>query len=126
MNRAGNIALAMGVGYLLGRRRKLRTALVLGVAAATGRLGKGPVARLLDGGKAENTPTEKTTDAGGPLNRLGNAGKAAARTAIGKPVDLLTERLNASAEALREGGKPKREERQPQGDEQAGRTGESG
>jgi len=125
MNRAGNIALAMGVGYVLGRRRKLRAALVLGVAAATGRLGRGPVARLLDN-KAEGEPAEKATGAGGPMNRLGNAGKAAARTAIGKPVELLTERLNASAEALREGGKPKREDRQGQGDAQSGRTGETG
>ncbi|MGW0433260.1 hypothetical protein ACWDV4_12085 [Micromonospora sp. NPDC003197] len=122
MNRAGNIALAMGVGYLLGRRRKLRTALVLGVAAATGRLGKGPAARLLDG-RSDGETAGKTAGGGGPLNRLGNAGKAAARTAIGKPVDLLTERLNASAEALREGGRSRREDGSNQGGPQAGRTG---
>ncbi|GAB3141347.1 hypothetical protein GCM10027290_13940 [Micromonospora sonneratiae] len=105
MKRAGHIALAMAVGYVLGRRRKLRAAFVLGAAAATGRLGKGPVAHLLDGNQDGKDQEGKDKGSQGPLHRLGDAGKAAARTAIGKPVDLLTERLNSGAEALRHGGR---------------------
>jgi hypothetical protein len=98
MKRAGRIALAVGIGYVLGRKRKLRAALLLGAAAATGR---GPAGRLLGGG-SDDTPAGD----GGMLGRLGEAGKAAARTAAGRPIDLLAERLNDGAEGLRRAGKP--------------------
>lgn len=109
MKRAGNIALAMGVGYVLGRRRKLRKALVLGAAVATGRLAKRPAGRVLGGAEGDETPGDS-----GALARLGGAGKAAARTAFSRPVDILSERINETAEALRQGGKPKNAEGQQQ------------
>ena len=45
MKGGARTALAIGVGYVLGRRRKMRTATVLAVAAATGGIGSlGPAA----------------------------------------------------------------------------------
>ena len=44
-NNKQQVALAIGAGYLLGRGRKLRLALILGGAAATGAFGSGLLRR---------------------------------------------------------------------------------
>jgi hypothetical protein len=120
MNQLGTVAMAIGVGYLLGRRRKLSSALVLGTAAAAGQLGKGPLTHMLCGETAGKTAGEASG-----LSRLGGAGKVAARTALGKPMEMLTERLNEGAKALRQTGKPQetagaqqQPSQQPQGGQQ--------
>ncbi|MFC7545272.1 hypothetical protein [Plantactinospora sp. GCM10030261] len=100
MKRAGHIAVAVGVGYVLGRRRKLRAALLLGAAAATGQLGRVPGGRLLGGAHTE--PAGEGSP-GGAVARLGSAGRTAARSALSRPVDAFAERLNEKAEALRRG-----------------------
>ena len=116
MNRQETVALAIGVGYLLGRRRKLGLALALGAAAATGQVAQGPLVRML-GGELGGQGADGVSS----LSRLGGA----ARTALGKPLEMLTERINDSAEALRQAGKPKeaaggqqQSSEQPQGGEQ--------
>lgn len=88
MKPAGNIALAMTVGYLLGRQHKVRNALLFGGAAASRQLGRG---LEQSGGLAGE----------GMLSKLGSAGTAAARTALTKPMEALGVRLNESAESLR-------------------------
>jgi hypothetical protein len=102
MKQRGSIALAIGLGYLLGRKRKLSTALAFGAAAATGQLPRGPLGRFL-GGEAGGAAAGQASS----LTRLGGAGKAAARTALGRPLERLTERLDESAEALRQTGQPR-------------------
>ncbi len=93
-----SIALAMGVGYMLGRKQKLRTALLLGGAVATGHLGKHALAR-------DNCEHEHNGDGSGSdhgvLSKLGGAGTAAARVAFNKPMERLSTRLIESAESLR-------------------------
>jgi hypothetical protein len=124
MKRAGSIALAMGLGYVLGRKRKFSTALVLGAAAATG--------RLAAGGRAERVPDgdrpPAAADGPGRWARLGGASLAAARTAVGRPVDLLSERLNESADVLRRkapagGQQPDRQDGQSRDNQRAGENG---
>lgn len=88
MKPAKGIAMAVAVGYLIASQRKLRTALVLGGAAAQEELAKGA------GGQAS----------GGAFRQLGHASIAAARTALSKPAERLANRLNEASGALREGG----------------------
>ncbi len=93
-----SIALAMGVGYVLGRKQKLRTALLLGGAVATGQLGKHVLAK--DNCEHEHEHEGDGSDHG-MLSKLGGAGTAAARVALTKPMERLSTRLIESAEALR-------------------------
>ncbi len=99
MKHTARVGLGIGLGYVLGRQRKLlRTALLLGAAAAAGRLPAirgGAVARR-DGSAQSHVPNA--------VGRLGEAGIAAARSAVSRPVTRLGDRLNATAETLRPAG----------------------
>ncbi len=99
MNRAGNVALAVGLGYALGRRHKLSLAMALAAAAATGQLGKGPLGRMLagTGGGSEESGAQASGDGGGAVSSV-------ARSALSKPWEVLADRLNERAEALRQDG----------------------
>ncbi|MFE9194238.1 hypothetical protein ACFYL6_31990 [Micromonospora sp. NPDC007208] len=100
MKNGTRIGLAVGFGYLLGRRRKLRTALTLAAAVAAGRASRDPGGLLKRGGAALQSSPQLSN-----LGRLGvplvNAGRAAATAAAGSGVDALTGRLRGSADALR-------------------------
>ncbi|WP_433127557.1 hypothetical protein ACQPWW_32120 [Micromonospora sp. CA-240977] len=100
MKNGTRVGLAVGFGYLLGRRRKLRTALTLAAAVAAGRASRDP-AGLLKRGSAvlQSSPQlSNLSRLGGPLV---NAGRAAATAAAGSGVDAVTGRLRGSADALR-------------------------
>ncbi|MCI4063025.1 hypothetical protein MRQ36_10735 [Micromonospora sp. R77] len=100
MKSGARIALAVGLGYVLGRRKKLRTALTLGAAVAAGRASKNPGGLLKYG-----TDLLNSTPQLGNLGKLGaplaTAGKAAATAAAGSGIDALSGRLRGSADALR-------------------------
>ncbi|MEU5782484.1 hypothetical protein [Micromonospora lupini] len=100
MKTGTRIGLAVGFGYLLGRRRKLRTALTLAAAVAAGRASRDPGGLLKRGGDLLHSSPQL-----GNLGRLGgplvNAGRSAATAAAGSGVDALTGRLRGSADALR-------------------------
>ncbi|MCG5472181.1 hypothetical protein LADH09A_006217 [Micromonospora sp. LAH09] len=100
MKAGTRIGLAVGFGYLLGRRRKLRTALTLAAAVAAGRASRDPGGLLKRGTDALHSSPQLSN-----LGRLGvplvNAGRAAATAAAGSGVDALTGRLRGSADALR-------------------------
>jgi hypothetical protein len=100
MNKGTRIGLAVGFGYLLGRRRKLRTALTLAAAVAAGRASRHPGGLLKRGSDLLHTSPHLSnlTNLGGPLV---NAGKAAATAAAGSRVDALSGKLRDSADALR-------------------------
>ena len=101
-------AVAIGVGYVLGRRRKMRLATVLAAGAATG-----GIAGL--GGSALRRGAEAlgSTEALGKLapqfgdiagtvrGDLVEAGKAAAVAAVTGRIDALTDSLHDRAESLR-------------------------
>jgi hypothetical protein len=108
MKGGAQTALAIGVGYVLGRRRKMRVATALALGAATGGLGKlGPLA-LKRAGKYLGS-----TDIGGALGPqvgeiastiredLLGAGKAAATAAVSGRIESLSDSLHDRAETLR-------------------------
>jgi hypothetical protein len=100
-------ALALGVGYVLGRRRKMRMTTVLAVAAATGGLGGLGGAALRRGLKMAGSSEL--------LGRLGeladtvrddlmDAGKAAATAAVTNRLESLTDSLHERADLVRDPG----------------------
>ncbi|MFF5173972.1 hypothetical protein ACFY3U_15190 [Micromonospora sp. NPDC000089] len=94
------IGLAVGFGYLLGRRRKLRTALTLGAAVAAGRASRDPGQLLRRGTDLLNSSPQlaNLSKLGGPL---ASAGRSAVSAAAGSGVDALSGRLRGTADSLR-------------------------
>ncbi|MEW2332067.1 hypothetical protein AB0880_30235 [Micromonospora chersina] len=99
MKSGARVALAVGFGYLLGRRKKMRTALTLAAAVAAGRASQRP-----GGLKQLGTDLLNVPQLGG-LGKLGaplaTAGKAAATAAAGSGIDALSGKLRGGADALR-------------------------
>lgn len=101
-------ALAVGVGYLLGRRRKMRLATMVAVGAASGGLGKlGPIAVRRG---AKYLGSSDIAGALGPQigeivdtvrGELLDAAKAAAASAVTSRIDSLSDSLHERAETLR-------------------------
>ncbi|MEV5631729.1 hypothetical protein [Micromonospora tulbaghiae] len=100
MKSGARIALAVGFGYVIGRRRKLRTALTLAAAVAAGRASQNP-----GGLKQMATGLLGTSPQLGNLGKLGaplvTAGKAAATAAAGSGIDAVSGKLRGGADALR-------------------------
>ncbi len=99
------VALAVIVGYYLGRHHKLRLALVLALAFLAARLkGEGAAGALLEqvpkilGGAAPDLGkiTERVR------GDLLDVGKAAAMRATSRQIDSLSDKLHQRAEALRQ------------------------
>jgi hypothetical protein len=105
-------AVAIGVGYVLGRRRKMRTAtLLVAATAAGGGMGGIGGAVLRRGTKALGSTDllgkvapqlSEITDA--VRGDLLNAGKAAAVAAVNGRIESLTDSLHDRAQALRDPG----------------------
>jgi len=103
-------AVAIGVGYVLGRRRKMRTAtLLVAATAAGGGMGGIGGAVLRRGAKALGSTDMlgkvapqlgEITDA--VRGDLLNAGKAAAVAAVNGRIESLTDSLHDRAQALRD------------------------
>lgn len=100
MKSGTRIGLAVGIGYILGRRRKLRTALTLAAAVAAGRASRDPGQLLKRGGDLLSSAPQLAN-----LSKLGSplaaAGRAAATAAAGSGVDALSGRLRGTADSLR-------------------------
>ncbi|MDP9866518.1 MULTISPECIES: hypothetical protein [Streptosporangium] len=104
------MALAVGAGYLLGRSHKLRLALALAAAGATGRLGVSGGDLLQQGLKTLGSSPELSKLTDSVRGELLEVGKAAVRTAASKQIDSLTSRLHERAEFLRGQGEAAEEE----------------
>jgi hypothetical protein len=124
MKSGGQLALGVAAGYMLGRQKKTRLALMLGAAALTGRLGgvTGQLTKLLGSsdvlGKAAGDALGKATGglgkaAGETVPGLGEVGdmirqdltsvaKRAVATAISNQIESLSDQLRDRAEAIRE------------------------
>ncbi|MEV4515443.1 hypothetical protein AB0K00_41615 [Dactylosporangium sp. NPDC049525] len=112
MNCRTQVIVAAGIGYLLGRQRKLRWGLTLAAAAAAGRI-SGPGDILQRGVKAlaSSPGLGGLTGLGAPLVA---AGKDAAKAAVTGQIDSVTGRLRDRAEGLRRpGGRRKEPDEQP-------------
>jgi hypothetical protein len=90
MAKSWKVALALGVGYFLGRTHKTRLALFLAAGAATGGLGGAARRVVTSGGKrlaASESLGKLSPDFGQVVDslrgNLADAGKAAAKAAIG-------------------------------------------
>ncbi len=112
MKNTPTVALAIGAGYLLGRRHKMRLAVMLATATAVSGGGSGLAKQAFkQGGKLLGS-----SDALGGLSPgigklagtvrtdLADAGKAAARSALNSRIDSLTESLHERAETMRGAG----------------------
>jgi len=100
----------VGAGYLLGRTKKMRLALMIAAAGATGRAGTSPQALLKNGLKQLGASAElgKLTDLA--RDELLGAAKAAAVTAASSRINSLSDRLQE--------GKPGKETGEPEDEEQ--------
>lgn len=100
MKSGARIALAVGFGYVLGRRRKLRTALTLAAAVAAGRASQNPggLKQMATGLLGSNPQLGNLTKLGAPLV---TAGRAAATAAAGSGIEAVSGRLRGGADALR-------------------------
>jgi hypothetical protein len=101
-------ALVLGVGYVLGRRHKLRTATLLAAAAATGGLGSlgGSALRrgikMLGSTEALSGLSPQLADLAQTMRGdLVDAGKAAAVAAMNNRIGSLSDTLHERAESLR-------------------------
>ncbi len=107
MNGSARAAAALGVGYVLGRRRKLRTAALLAAATAVG--GKGIGGMALQRGMRMLGSTEAIGKIAPQLGEITDtvrgdllpAGKAAVSAAVTSRVDSLAGSLHDRAEQLR-------------------------
>ncbi len=107
MNGGMRAATAIGVGYLLGRRKKFRTATLLAAATAAGGTAVGgPILRrgmkMLGNTEAISKVAPQLGELAGTVRGdLLGAGKAAATAAVSNRVDALTDSLHGRAERLR-------------------------
>ncbi|GAA2637097.1 hypothetical protein GCM10010399_82880 [Dactylosporangium fulvum] len=107
MKRGTQVTLAVLTGYVLGRRRKLGTAVLLGAAAAAGRYSGNP-AELLARGRSLIGGSSTVSELGGLAKPLVKAGKAAAQTAVTDRIESVSDRLRDRSEALRSATRPDR------------------
>ncbi|MEU8272057.1 hypothetical protein AB0B89_33505 [Sphaerisporangium sp. NPDC049002] len=94
------VALAVALGYFLGRHRRFKLAVALGVAGATGRLG-GARGNLLEQGlKLVSSSPELEKIISSVRGELFEAGKAAAKATASRQVGSLSTKLQQRAESL--------------------------
>jgi hypothetical protein len=102
-------ALALGVGYVLGRRRKMRLTTMLAVAAAAGGAGGAGGAAVRRGVKMLGS-TEMLSKVAPQVGEIADtlrddlldAGKAAATAAVTNRIESLTDSLHERAQGIRE------------------------
>jgi hypothetical protein len=100
-------AVALGVGYMLGRQRKLRTATVMAVATAVGGTSVSGLAMrrgakmLADSGVMDKVPAQVGDLVDTVRGDLLLAGKGAATAVVTSRIDALTDSLHDRAERLR-------------------------
>jgi hypothetical protein len=129
--KSSNVALAIGVGYLLGRKRRLRLAMTLAAVTATGGLGGLAAQAAKRGGTLVGSSgvAEKLSPEVGKVvstmrSDLADAGKAAAQAAIASRIEKLSDSLHERAQGIRnpveeaeEGEEPEEFPEEPEGPE---------
>lgn len=119
------LALGVGAGYLLGRTKKMRLALMIAAAGATGRANTSPTTLLRNGLKQLGSSAElgKLTDMA--RDELLGAAKAAAITAASNRIESLNDRLADGGNLL--GGKESGEsEDEPRAEDETEERAEHG
>ncbi|PQP17111.1 hypothetical protein [Rhodococcus opacus] len=93
MKTKGQVALAVGAGYMLGRTHRMKMALMLAAAGATGRFPGGPRDLLERGTKMLASSPEFAKISDSVREELVSAAKAAAVTAASQRINSLNNRL---------------------------------
>lgn len=101
MANKGALALAVAVGYFLGRHHKLRLATALVVAGVTRELRKGDGGLLKQGVKSLGTSPQLEEITSRLRTELMDVGKAAAIAATSRQIDSFSSKLHDRAESLR-------------------------
>lgn len=110
MKGSARAAAAIGLGYVLGRRRKMRTATVMAIATAAGGTSVGGMllrggAKMLDSADLLGKISPQVADLADTVRGdLLDAGKAAATGALTSRVDMLTDSIHERAERVRNPG----------------------
>ena len=92
MGSNARVAMAVGLGYLLGRRKKMRTAVAVGAAIAAGRFSRDPMSLLQRGGELLGN-TSVLGPVSGLTKPLTAAGKAAAAGVVSRQIDAVGDRI---------------------------------
>ncbi|GEL17581.1 hypothetical protein [Pseudonocardia asaccharolytica] len=130
MKCGARIALGVAGGYLLGRTKKMKLALMLGGLAAGQRAG-GPSEILAQGTKLVKASPELTRLVDEMRGRLLDAGKGAAMAVATRQVESLTDKVGQRVESLGDLGTGRRrrseaEEREPEAEEAEEEAAEDG
>jgi hypothetical protein len=99
MSTTSRVATGVAAGYVFGRFKKLRLAVIVGSALASDKVrstAKGYLAQRIPGGLVGRTVT---TQVG---SKLAEAGKTAATSAAASSIGALSDRLSARTERLRD------------------------
>src|ERR1700754_2533202 len=116
MGSNARVAMAVGLGYLLGRRKKMRTAVAVGAAIAAGRFSRDPMSLLQRGGELLGN-SSVLGQVSGLTKPLTAAGKAAAAGVVSRQIDSVGDRIKRRADALRlDGDQLKPQDTQRTGD----------
>jgi hypothetical protein len=100
MVNGAKVALAVGAGYLLGRRRKMRLALMMAAAGITGKFPTSPSALAAQGLKSLGASADVSELSQQLRGELLNAARAAALAAATKQIDSLNDRLQGVTSAV--------------------------
>jgi len=103
MPSAAPVALAIGVGYVLGRSHKLRWAVLLGTAAATGQM-RGLSTQALERGTKMLRANPEFSKLADTATGLLQAGRSAAVSAMQSRTESLTDALGDKADQLGSAG----------------------
>ena len=93
MANGSKVAMAVGAGYLLGRTRKMRVALMLAAAGVTGKFPGGPTQLVAQGLKSLGASADVSQLSQQLRGELLAAARAAAVAAATHQVDSLNDRL---------------------------------
>ncbi|UYP18965.1 hypothetical protein OED52_20425 [Rhodococcus sp. Z13] len=97
MKPGARVALGVGIGYFLGRTKKMRLALMLAGAGATGKLPSSPQDLLQRSASMLGSSPEVSRITESVRGELMNAARAAAVTAASHRIDALNDRLQERA-----------------------------
>src|SRR6185436_3064077 len=100
MANGGKLALSVGAGYLLGRTRKMRVALMLAAAGITGKFPGNPTQLVAHGLKSLGASADVSQLSQQLRGELLDAARAAALAAATHQVDALNDRLQGVTSAV--------------------------
>ncbi|OUS93971.1 hypothetical protein [Rhodococcus sp. NCIMB 12038] len=124
MTGKGQMALAVGAGYMLGRTHKMKLALMLAGAGASSRFPSGSLGVLGQAGKLLAESPEVAKLGATVRKELMNAAKTAAVTAASHRIDSLNSRLQSGGDEAFGGEGSKRRRREESEDDYDGEYAE--